>query len=91
VESFGDEFEPTKQKTHQRQISMDMIEATQQRAAERWQEKQRARELGLAGLEQDHAGEINQQTDSLENDLLAQKNIPTHDLSPGGLEDELDL
>jgi ATP-dependent exoDNAse (exonuclease V) alpha subunit len=60
------------------QTSMDMVDAVQQRAAERWQEKLRARELGLPGLEQEHSAEL-------------KENINTHDLSRGGPEDELDL
>jgi hypothetical protein len=90
-ESFADGPELTKPKDYAPPISMDMIDAMQQRAAERWLEKQRARELGLSTLDQGHSADLRQEAESLENSPLAQKDIDTHDLSRGGLEDELDL
>jgi hypothetical protein len=68
------------QETHNGPISMDTIDAIQQRAAERWREKLRAREMSAAALEDEQAPDLNEQPE-----------IDPPDFSRGGIEDELDL
>jgi ATP-dependent exoDNAse (exonuclease V) alpha subunit len=72
--------EPPTPETHAGPISMDTIDAIQQRAAERWREKLRAREMGAPALDDEQAADLNEQPD-----------INAPDLSRGGIEDDLDL
>ena len=74
------EPDPPTPETYAEPISMDTIDAIQQRAAERWREKLRAREMSAAALDDDHAADLNEQID-----------INTPDLSHGGIEVDLDL
>ena len=74
------EPEPLAPETHAEPISMDTIDAMQQRAAERWREKLRAREMGAPALDDEQAADLNEQPDF---------NPP--DFSRGGIEDDLDL
>lgn len=71
------------------QISMDLIDARQQAAAERWREKQRAHELGISPHEQERSADLNEHLDLPEDDPLTLKDRP--ELSRGGLEDDLEL
>jgi hypothetical protein len=71
--------EPPTTHTHDEPISMDTIDAIQQRAAERWRDKMHAREMGVA-LGDDQSADLSQHPD-----------IDLPDLSRGGIEDELDL
>jgi hypothetical protein len=59
---------------------MDTIDAIQQRAAERWREKLRAREIGAPAFDDEQAAHLN-----------AQPDINSPDFSRGGIEDDLDL
>ena len=74
------EPEPTTPETHAEPISMDTIDAIQQRAAERWREKLRAREMGAPAFDDEQAAHLN-----------AQPDINSPDFSRGGIEDDLDL
>ena len=71
------------------QISMNLIDARQQAAAERWREKQRAKELGVSAPEHERSAELNKHLALPEDDPLTRKN--RHDLSRNGLEDDLEL
>jgi hypothetical protein len=71
------------------QISMDLIDARQQAAAERWREKQRAKELDVSPPEHDRSADLNDHLELSEDDPLTGKN--RHELSRDGLEDDLEL
>ncbi len=72
--------QPPTPQTNAEPISMDTIDAMQQRAADRWREKLRARELDSTGLDDDYAPDLNEQIE-----------INPPDFSRGGIEDDLDL
>jgi Ti-type conjugative transfer relaxase TraA len=74
------EPEPLPRETYAESISMDTIDAIQQGAAERWQEKLRAREMGAPALGDEQAADLNEQPE-----------IHLSDFSRGGIEDDLDL
>ena len=71
------------------QISMDLIDARQQAAAERWREKQRAKELGVSAHEHERSADLNEHLELSEEDPLTRRN--RHELSRDGLEDDLEL
>jgi ATP-dependent exoDNAse (exonuclease V) alpha subunit len=74
---------------HIDKIFMDLIDAQQQAAAERWQEKQRAQELGVSAHEQQRSADLDEHLDVPQDNPPAQRNRP--DLSLDGLEDDLEL
>jgi Ti-type conjugative transfer relaxase TraA len=74
------EPEPLERETYTEPVSMDTIDAIQQRAAERWREKLLAREIGAPSLDDELAADLNEQPEF---------NPP--DVSRGGIEDDLDL
>ena len=71
------------------QISMGLIDARQQAAAERWREKQRAKELGVSAHEHERSADLNEHLELSEEDPLTRRN--RHELSRDGLEDDLEL
>jgi Ti-type conjugative transfer relaxase TraA len=70
-------------------FSMDSIDARQQAAADRWREKQLARELGASSPEHVRSVDLSDHLELSEDDPLTPQR--RNELSRGGLEDDLDL